>query len=229
MKHLIFDCGGVLVWPRLGEWNIPFGAHEILGTRARDMYSSKYLMAYRQSVHWLDEDQLVPNVEAERQLRLEYVQSMNALMNWHMTPAEIIRLADDFTYNINRYCLFEDAAPWLKRWKQRYRLGMLSDTMPSILDFMDQWDILSPFDATVISTQIGAIKPDPRMYAAILQKLNAEAADCLFIDDRVSNLEGAMAAGMKAVQMARSEFLPQEIWDGPVVRNFDDLNKWIEA
>ena len=29
MKYLIFDCGGVLVWPRLGEWNIPFGAAEI--------------------------------------------------------------------------------------------------------------------------------------------------------------------------------------------------------
>ena len=23
MKNLIFDCGGVLVWPRMGEWNIP--------------------------------------------------------------------------------------------------------------------------------------------------------------------------------------------------------------
>ena len=42
MKHLIFDCGGVLVWPRLGEWNIPFGAFEILGARAADIYSSKY-------------------------------------------------------------------------------------------------------------------------------------------------------------------------------------------
>ena len=30
MKHLIFDCGGVLVWPRLGEWNIPFGIFDIL-------------------------------------------------------------------------------------------------------------------------------------------------------------------------------------------------------
>ncbi len=229
MKHLIFDCGGVMVWPRLGEWNIPFGALEILGPRARDIYTSKYLTAHRTAVHFLDEDQLVPNVEAERHLRRKYVLSMNDLMDWQLTTLDISRLADDFTDNINRYGLFEDVAPWLMRWKSRYSLGMLSDAMPSLIKFMDQWGLLSLFDATVISTQIGAIKPDPKMYEAILQKLNAEPADCLFVDDRAANLEGAIAAGMKAVQMARPAFLPEVLWDGPVVDSFEALDRLIEA
>ncbi|MBQ9040747.1 MAG: HAD family hydrolase [Clostridia bacterium] len=229
MKHLIFDCGGVMVWPRLGEWNIPFGALEILGPRARSIYTSKYLTAHRTAVHFLDEDQLVPNVEAERHLRRKYVLSMNDLMDWQLTTLDISRLADDFTDNINRYGLFEDVAPWLMRWKSRYSLGMLSDAMPSLIKFMDQWGLLSLFDATVISTQIGAIKPDPKMYEAILQKLNAEPADCLFVDDRAANLEGAIAAGMKAVQMARPAFLPEVLWDGPVVDSFEALDRLIEA
>lgn len=229
MKHLIFDCGGVMVWPRLGEWNIPFGALEILGPRARDIYTSKYLTAHRTAVHFLDEDQLVPNVEAERHLRRKYVLSMNDLMDWQLTTLDISRLADDFTDNINRYGLFEDVAPWLMRWKSRFSLGMLSDAMPSLIKFMDQWGLLSLFDATVISTQIGAIKPDPKMYEAILQKLNAEPADCLFVDDRAANLEGAIAAGMKAVQMARPAFLPEVLWDGPVVDSFEALDRLIEA
>ena len=229
MKHLIFDCGGVLVWPRLGEWNMPFGIFDILGPRARDMYSAKYIIAYRQAVGYLDEGQLVANVEAERLLRRQYIETLNSLMDWHMTPGEIVRLADDFTDNAHRYGVFEDVAPWLNRWKQSYRLGMLSDAMPSILNFMDQWGILSPFDATVISTQLGVTKPSPRMYEAILQKLNADPGDCLFVDDRVSNLRGAVATGMKAVQMARSAFLPQDIWDGPVVADFEALNKLVEA
>jgi len=229
MKHLIFDCGGVMVWPRLGEWNIPFGALDILGPRARDIYTSKYLTAHRTAVHFLDEDQLVPNVEAERQLRRKYVLSMNDLMDWKLTALDIARLADDFTDNINRYGLFEDVAPWLKRWKSQYSLGMLSDAMPSLVRFMDQWGLLSLFDATVISTQVGAIKPDPKMYDAILQRLNADPSDCLFVDDRAVNLEGAIAAGMMAVQMARPAFLPQALWDGPVVDSFKALDKLIEA
>ena len=228
MKHLIFDCGGVMVWPRLGEWNIPFGALEILGPRARYIYTSKYLTAHRTAVHFLDEDQLVPNVESERHLRRKYVLSMNDLMDWQLTTLDISRLADDFTDNINRYGLFEDVAPWLMRWKSRYSLGMLSDAMPSLIKFMDQWGLLSLFDATVISTQIGAIKPDPKMYEAILQKLNAEPADCLFVDDRAANLEGAIASGMKAVQMARSEFPPAKVWDGETVRSFEALNALLE-
>lgn len=229
MKHLIFDCGGVMVWPRLGEWNIPFGALEILGPRARDIYTSKYLKAHRTAVRLLDEDQLVPDVEAERQLRREYIQSMNALMDWKLTAHELSRLTDDFTDNINRYGLFEDVAIWLKRWKSRYKLGMLSDAMPSLIKFMDHWRLLKLFDATVISTQIGAIKPDPKMYEAILQRLNADPSDCLFVDDRAVNLDGAIAAGMKAVQMARPAFLPQALWDGPVVDSFEALDRLIEA
>ena len=229
MKHLIFDCGGVMVWPRLGEWNIPFGALEILGPRARDLYTSKYLKAHRTAVHLLDEDQLVPNVETERQLRRKYIQSVNDLMDWRLPTLDISRLTDDFTDNINRYGLFEDVALWLMRWKPRYNLGMLSDAMPSLIRFMDQWGLLSLFDATVISTQIGAIKPDPKMYEAILQKMNADPADCLFVDDRAVNLEGAIAAGMKAVQMARPVFLPQVLWDGPIVDSFEALDSLIEA
>ena len=67
------------------------------------------------------------------------------------------------------------------------------------------------------------------MYEAILQKLNAEPADCLFVDDRAANLEGAIAAGMKAVQMARPAFLPEVLWDGPVVDSFEALDRLIEA
>jgi hypothetical protein len=34
---------------------------------------------------------------------------------------------------------------------------------------------------------------------------------------------------MQAVQMARSAFLPREIWDGPVVSDFEALNQLIES
>lgn len=229
MKHLIFDCGGVLVYPRLGEWNLPFGAAAILGARAGDLYTSKYLMAHRQAAPWLDEARLVASVEEERRLRGEYIRALDEYMDWRLSPGEIIRLTDDFTDNVRRYGMFEDVKPWLSRWKGRYRLGMLSDAMPSILNFLKQFGIADCFDAAVISTQVGATKPDPRMYAAILEALGADPGDCLFVDDRADNLEGAVSAGMKAVQMARAEFPPRFLWDGPVARDFEALNGMIEA
>ncbi|MEM6289620.1 MAG: HAD family phosphatase [Myxococcota bacterium] len=51
-----------------------------------------------------------------------------------------------------------------------------------------------------VSCDIGVRKPDPRYYAVVLERLGAAASDCVFIDDRASNCEGAKAAGMHAIQ-----------------------------
>ena len=228
MKNLIFDCGGVLVYPRLGDWQLPIRAAEILGERARSIHTSKYLLAHRECASWLDESRIVRDVEEERRLRRDYIRAMNAHMDWHMTRDEIDLLADDFTDNIRRYGMFEDVDPWLKHWKNHFSLGVLSDAMPSILGFMQQFGIYDLFDAVVISTQVGAIKPDARMYAAILDALKANPGDCLFVDDRAGNLEGAVRAGLMGLQMARPAFLPEKLWDGPVVHSFDELNRLIE-
>ena len=213
MKHLIFDCGGVLVYPRMGDWSLPVGIAPILGPRARDIHTARYLTAHREAVGWLDESRLVPDTEEERRLRREYIRAIDLRMDWHMTEDEINRLTDDFTDNWQRYGLFDDVKTWLPRWKALLRAFGISEL----------------FDGIVISTQVGAIKPDPKMYAAIVAALNTTPEECLFVDDRACNLEGAARAGMKAVQMARSEFLPDVLWDGPVVRSFEKLNALIEG
>jgi len=223
-KHLIFDIGGVIVWPRLGSWNIPFGIREILGSRADDIASPAYERAYASAVKWLDEGQSVPDCEAEFILRENFIREMDAAMDWRMTESEIEALAHDFTYNIDRYGFFEDVKPWLARWQGKYSLNLLSDALPSILLFMDQHGILPFCDHAVISAHVGATKPGKAMYETILEKLGANPADCLFIDDRLNNLRGAQDAGIHAVQMAREEFFPEQLWNGPIIHNFEELN-----
>ena len=228
IEHIVLDVGGVIVYPRLGEWNIPFGAAEILGDRARDIATSKYLLAHRQAVHWLDESQRLDTVEDERRVRRAYIREMDQRMGWGLSEVEINRLGDDFTDNINRYGFFNDVLPWLNRWRGRYTVSVLSDCLPSVRVYLDQWGVLPYLKGQVYSFAVGAIKPDPRMYAELLRQLDAPPETCLFVDDRVCNLEGAMTAGLAAVQMARPEFLPHEIWDGPVVRSFEALNAHVE-
>lgn len=49
------------------------------------------------------------------------------------------------------------------------------------------------------SEEVGAEKPDPRMFYAALQKLGIEPKDAIMIgDDRVKDLEGASACGIRA-------------------------------
>lgn len=229
MKHLIFDIGGVLVYPRLGEWNLPYRAAEILGTRARDIYTAAYIIAYNEAVTWLDESRIVKNTDDERILRRKFVEALDIRMGWHLTSLEVSQLTDDFTDNISRYGFFNDVMPWLPRWKKKYSLSVLSDAMPSILVYLRRYGVFDLLDAAVLSTQLGVVKPDTRMYQSVLEALNADAADCLFVDDLVQNLEGARQIGMQAIQMVRAEYTPAIIWDGPVVHNFSELNQFLET
>ena len=229
IENLLLDAGGVMVYPRLGDWSIPFGAAEMLGEHARDLATAKYLTAHRQAAKWLDESQLLATLEDERRVRRGYIREMNALMGWNLSEEAVNRLGDDFTENMSRYGFFNDVLPWLSRWKGRYRLAVVSDSMPSLPLFLGRWGALDYLDAGIYSFRIGVTKPDPRMYAAAMDALGARPESCLFVDDRVENLEGATALGIHAAQMSRSEFMPARLWGGPVVHCFAELNDLVEA
>jgi glucose-1-phosphatase len=57
----------------------------------------------------------------------------------------------------------------------------------------------SPFQHAVLSFEVGAMKPDPRIYAAALAAADASPSDVFFVDDRPENVAGALAAGLDAV------------------------------
>ena len=58
---------------------------------------------------------------------------------------------------------------------------------------------LSRFDVLVWSYQLGIAKPDPAIYRYALEKLGTQPAETLFIDDKVENVEAAVALGMKGI------------------------------
>ena len=41
------------------------------------------------------------------------------------------------------------------------------------------------------------LKPDPRIYHLVLDRLGLPAEQCLFVDDQPGNIEGARAVGMQ--------------------------------
>jgi len=92
----------------------------------------------------------------------------------------------------------------LVRWMhaQGLRVGLLSNAPPgrsASASAAARWGMEGLFDAQVFSYQVGALKPDPRMYAAILNKLDITPAETLFIDDSPRNVAGAEAVGMQAI------------------------------
>jgi putative hydrolase of the HAD superfamily len=61
------------------------------------------------------------------------------------------------------------------------------------LPFIDELDLI------VDATYTKILKPDPRAYALVADGLGLSAERCVFVDDQIKNVRGAVAAGMKAV------------------------------
>src|SRR3954470_24430950 len=101
------------------------------------------------------------------------------------------------------------------RVRPRYRLVLLSNTSDlHARQFLAQFRAtLDHFDAVVLSHEVGARKPDPRIYAECRRRpAGPPPAECLFIDDLPSNVEAARACG----------------WHGIVYRRGDDLARRLE-
>ena len=63
--------------------------------------------------------------------------------------------------------------------------------------WMERISILSRLDLLVDGSVEHVLKPDPRIYALVLERLGLPAQECLFVDDQPANVEGARAAGMQ--------------------------------
>ena len=55
------------------------------------------------------------------------------------------------------------------------------------------------FDEAVISGDVGLHKPQPEIYLLACERLGAEPANCVFVDDLRENVDGAEAVGMVAL------------------------------
>lgn len=78
------------------------------------------------------------------------------------------------------------------------RLALLSNAPVSFGRVASRQPWTEHFRHLVFSGDLRLAKPDPAIWAALLGELGTSAANCLFVDDRQPNVDGARRAGMHA-------------------------------
>ncbi|WP_326567097.1 HAD family phosphatase [Amycolatopsis rhabdoformis] len=82
-------------------------------------------------------------------------------------------------------------------------LALLSNAPSSFGRWVREQEWARLFRVTVFSGDVKCAKPDAEIFQLLLEKLGAKPEECLFFDDRESNVEGARAVGLRA-----------HLWDG---------------
>lgn len=95
----------------------------------------------------------------------------------------------------------------LRAARQHYRTFLLSNSNATHFAYYDAAvrqtytpeGLESLFHGTVFSYRERCLKPTPEIYRILIERYGLDPSECVFIDDREENADGARQVGMKAI------------------------------
>ncbi|MEG4090016.1 HAD-IA family hydrolase [Microcoleus sp. Pol12B4] len=175
-----------------------------------------------------------PGIEAAKipQLEFEWWQTVSAKA---FQIAGIFHEFSDFAkFFVELYAHFATAEPWfvypdvfpaLNKWQQQgIELAVVSNFDYRIYPVLKALNLAEYFTSVTISTEVGAAKPDSKIFTVALQKHNCTAENVLHIGDSFkADYCGAKNAGLNAIWLNRQQ---EKIDSGKL--NLNDSQKKVE-
>lgn len=109
---------------------------------------------------------------------------------------------------------------FLEKAKKTYKLALLSNDSSEWSRYLrEKFGLERYFEAVCVSGDLKMAKPDPRMFLLAAERLGVKPEDCIYVDDRRSNLNAAESLGMRPILM-NSRHVG---YDGETVTGFPEL------
>jgi putative hydrolase of the HAD superfamily len=94
----------------------------------------------------------------------------------------------------------------------RYLMAAINNEAAEINVYrIQQFGLRDIFAAFFSSCYVGVRKPDVGIYRMALSVMQRSADECIFVDDRAENVDGAQKAGMNAIQFQNVDQLSAEL------------------
>jgi len=205
IKNVVFDIGSVLVDFRWRALMQDLG----LGADVQD-YFNEHVFS---SAVWHELDHgTIEEADAVRQLREDTAQYGDAFDRvWEHRD----RLVSPYSY----------AVPWILFLKEKglhiYLLSNYPRDIFSLHAANGSFPFLPHVDGKVVSGFVRMMKPDRDIYELLLTQYNLVAEECVFIDDRRENIDGARSVGMQGIVFRNYEQASAEL--GGVLNSFDTV------
>lgn len=182
IKAIIFDCFGVVLTDGLRENYIYFGG---------DFDK--------------DRERVVEILHEASAGRIE--SSAPGIANLLNIPVDEWRKRNDDGHRIDY-----DVLAYAEELGKQYKVAMLSNIgKGGVGRFFEPGLLEQYFEPVVESAQIGYAKPEPNAYEITADKLGVRCDECVFIDDRLEYIEGAVAVGMNGILYQNLKQLKEEL------------------
>ena len=199
---IFFDVGYTLDKPASGDWMFTNRFLELAGKKLKQRTAADIQRAGNEGLRFLAQSHLIQTVEAEIRNFFEYYSIISERLDLGLTEEEREQIAADRACNMENYIPYPGITEVLKTLSKTHRLGIISDTWPSIETQLEYIGVSRYLSFCTFSCFVGVFKPDKQIYLDALNKCGVPAEKTVFIDDAVRNLDGAAALGITPVLIA---------------------------
>ena len=201
-KVIFFDVGYTLDMPASGDWMFTNRFLEAAGEKLKQRTEAEIRRARDAGLRFLDNDHLIKTVEAEIKNFFDYYSIISNELDLGLSEKERDQIARDRACNMENYIPYPGITEVLGTLSKTPKLGIISDTWPSIEPQLEHIGVSQYLSFTTFSCFVGVFKPDKRIYLDALDKCGVPAEETVFIDDAVRNLDGAAALGITPILIA---------------------------
>lgn len=106
----------------------------------------------------------------------------------------------------------ESLIAYVRELHKMYKTALLSNAWDDLRQVItENWHFEDAFDTMIISAEVRVAKPDPRIFQLALERLGVKADEAIFVDDMQRNVDGALLAGLHALQFQTSQQLINDL------------------
>lgn len=100
---------------------------------------------------------------------------------------------------------------YIRSLRPAYKTGLISNAWGDLRDFIVREKFDDAFDKMIISAEVGAMKPEPRIFRIALEQFGVSPKEAVFVDDFYVNIEGCEKVGIKGIHFKDPEIAMQQL------------------
>ena len=192
IKAVFFDLGGVIV--------------------RTEFQAPRQQLAERLGMEYDDLDRIVFDSESGRLAALGQLTAdqhwISVLSRLKRPGSELSSIRQDFfAGDIVDRTLVE----YIRSLRGKYKTGLISNAWSDLRDFIVREKFDDAFDGLIISAEVGAMKPEPKIFQIALEQFGVRPKEAVFVDDFLVNIEGCEKVGMKGIHFRDPEAAMQQL------------------
>ena len=197
-KYIVLDFGKVIAGPTTGHWDITPKFKELIS----DINIDDFNELRKKYCYLLNEP--MTTLEQEYDMFFRFYYSILSELGYYSKDI-INKIAYDRTYGNDKYTLYKNIHDELSKLKGKYRLIMLTDNWPCVINFLKDFNLDQYFEKVYISSFYGMEKNNLAFFEYPIKDFDIKEGDALFIDDNEDNLDNGLIMGFDCLLMDREE------------------------